>query len=240
MIQLKRKKQQGIDPVVKLIILLAIFGIPILFLGMSWGLFQVFEIAPWLIMLVFAVFYTSYVSMTAKLLYDFYESDRPIATFIPFIGDLWIIDSKYRVPGLVLYFVSILFGILTFLPYSVLSILGQDFALSASFYFMLISILCLAVVQGIKGIGLISCLNDIGKDWCRIMQTSLGVIGVFKVIAFIPFVRIIAIYAINKPLSAFSFQELTVNSGNDDVAFVADDEEYDEDEYDDSDDDEDD
>ena len=217
-------KRNGIGAAAKVAILLVLFGIPILFVAMSYGLSILFDIAPGAILIVFTFFYGMYSGSVGGALYDFYEVKRPLWAYIPYVGDLWLMDRVYRGPCLVLYIISAVFIGLSLLPYQVLKVFGTTLALTINFYFMVIAIVILAVVQVIKGIGLRNCMRDIKEEWESIFHSSVGALSTFTVCGFLPFVRIIALYALNKPLSTLKFQHYTASSVEDDVDFVSDEE----------------
>lgn len=217
-------KRNGIGATAKVAILLVLFGIPILFVAMSYGLSILFDIAPGAILLLFTFFYGAYSGSVGSALYDFYEVKKPLWTYVPYVGDLWLIDSAYRTPCLILYIIAAIFVGLALLPYEVLKVFGTSLALTINFYFMIIAIAILAVVQIIKGIGLRNCMRDIKEEWESIFHSSVGALSTFTVCGFLPFVRIITLYALNKPLSTLKFQHYTASSVEDDVDFVSEEE----------------
>lgn len=195
------RRSTGISPAGKAAILLIIFGIPCLFLASSWGLSKLFELAPMYLVLILTVFATMYTAYTSKLMYDFYEVQAPILRFIPCVCETTLIDIKYHIPCYVCYTIAIIFAAASQLPYSVLKIFGEDFALSAGFYFTVAAIVVLGVIQIIKGIGLLETLHDIGEEWHNQTHADLGAISKLGFFGFIPFVRVISLYSLNKPLS---------------------------------------
>lgn len=221
----KKKQNTGISPAGKIAILLVIFGIPLMFALSSWGLGKVYDIAPVALIGILMIICTVYTIYTAGLMYKFYEVKPPILRFVPCIGELSLMDVKYHIPCYILYALTLVFGIVALLPYSVLSVLGSDFATSVPFYALLCALVCLGIVQIIKGIGLKGCMQDIGVEWHKQMRTDIGVYSKFIPLGFIPFVRVMLLYALNKPLSTLvTFMNRTVEDSEEDNGFVAEDE----------------
>lgn len=196
----KTNQKQGISPAGKVAILCAIFGIPALFALSSYGISKLFDIAPFAVLLVLVVVCTAYTSYTAGLLYDYYEVDKPIIRFIPCVCELSLIDTSYRTLGYILYLLAFVMIGLTQIPYSVLSVLGDTLALNGAFYFMVAAIIFLAGVQILKGYGLMKIMKDVAEEWETQVHTGVGAITKMIPLAYIPFVRVIAIYCLNKPL----------------------------------------
>lgn len=218
----KRKQNNSISPAGKIGILLVIFGIPILFAFSSWGLSKLFDIAPYAVGSVLVLVATIYTAQTSGLMYDFYQVDAPVLRFVPCICELTLIDIKYHLPCYILYVLALIFGGCMLLPYGVLSMLGDNFATSAPFYCMVAALLCLIVIQIIKGIGIMGCMKDIGEEWHKQTHADVGAFSKFSIMGFIPFVRVMALYALNKPLSTMvSFMGVTVEDGEQDNEFVA-------------------
>lgn len=216
----RSRKSRGISPAGKVAILLAIFGVPILFFASSYGLSLVFEIAPAALIGVLVVFATVYTAYTSKLMYDFYDVEAPILRFIPCVCEVTLVDMKWHVPCYICYGLAVIFLGLSQLPYNLLKILGEGFALNASFYFTVIAIIFLAIIQVIKGIGLMQTMKDIGVEWKRQVHADVGVLNKLTPLGFIPFVRVIALYSLNKPLSTLvSFMGATVDDSDDENTF---------------------
>ena len=211
----RAQRNQGISPVGKVAILLVIFGIPLLFVFSSWGLSRLFEIAPYAVVGVVILIATIYTAHTVKLMYDFYQVSPPLLRFIPCICETTLIDVKYHMPCYILYLGTVIFLVLSQLPYNVMRIFGEGIALSGAFYFMLIAIVLLTAIQVIKGIGLARCLKDIESDWKKINHTDLGAIDRMIILGFIPFVRVIALYSLNKPLSTMvEFMNVSIDDAS--------------------------
>lgn len=219
------RKAQGISPAGKVAILLAVFGVPALFFASSWGLSQLFELAPMYIVIALGIFAMIYTAYTAKLMFDFYELQAPILRFVPCICETTLIDVKWHLPCYILYALAVLAGVASQLPYSVLKVFGDTVALNAGFYCTVLAIIFLIGVQIIKGIGLMGTIKDVGAEWYQQTHADMGAISKLAFLGFIPFVRVIALYSLNKPLSTMvSFMEVTVNDTDDGDGFEAEDE----------------
>lgn len=225
----KKKQNNGISPAGKLAILLVLFGLPLAFFLSSWGLSRLYEIAPLAIVGVLVVISTAYTAYTAGLMYKFYETPAPVLRFVPCVCELTMIDIKYHTPCYILYVIAIAFVGATQLPYSILGTFGQEFATSAPFYFLIVALFVLLIIQVIKGIGMVGCMKDIAEEWHKQTRADVGVFSKFTVLAFVPFVRVMALYAMNKPLSTMvTFMGTTQSDGDQEVGFEE--EEYDDDE----------
>lgn len=213
-------KSQGITPAGKVAILLAVFGVPVLFFLSSYGLSRLFEIAPVTVVGVLVLVATGYTAYTSQLMYQFYEVQPPIMRFVPCLCETTLIDLKYHLPCYILYALAIIFAVCSQLPYSVLKVLGDGIALNAGFYFTVVAILMLSVIQIIKGIGLMSTMKDISDEWQKQVHADVGALNKLIPLGFLPFVRVIALYSLNKPLSTMvSFMEVTVSDASDDDSF---------------------
>ncbi len=216
----RSKKSRGISPAGKVAILCAVFGVPFLFFASSWGLSKLFEIAPMTLVLVLVVAATIYTAYTSKLMYDFYDVDAPLLRFVPCLCETTLLDMKWHLPCYILYALVLAFFGLSFLPYSALSFLGEDFALDASFYFIVIAIILLAVIQVIKGIGIMQTMKDIAVEWKKQVHADVGALNKLTPLGFLPFVRVIALYSLNKPLSTLvSFMGATVDDADEESTF---------------------
>lgn len=219
-----KKKSSGMSPIGKLIILLVLFGVPCFFFLLSWGLDKLYAIAPIILVLIVLLILTVYTSYTIKLLYDYYELPAPVLRFVPCVCEVMMVDVKYHLPCYIMYGVAVVLGVLSQLPYSLLSVFGTDIATSVPFYFIIGSLLVLIAIQVIKGIGIVSGMKDIEEEWKGKTHVDLGIISKFAWCSFIPFVRIIAVYALNKPLSTMvSFMGMTSADEDEDNQFVAED-----------------
>lgn len=222
----RSRKSKGISPAGKVAILCAVFGIPLLFFASSYGLSKLFDVAPVTLVIVLIVVATVYTAYTSQLMYTFYDVDAPILRFVPCLCEITLIDMKWHTPCYILYLLAIVFAGASQLPYSVLKILGDGFAVKASFYFVVIAIILLAAVQVLKGIGLMQTMKDIGVEWKRQVHADVGALNKLTPLGFIPFVRVIALYSLNKPLSTLvDFMGTTADDADTEGGFE---EEYDE------------
>lgn len=221
------KKSSGIGTGGKIAILLVLFGIPALFFFSSWGLLQLFNMTPYILLLVLLLFATIYTARTSRLLYEYYGWELPLGRFLPCVGEVFLMDVKYRMPCYIMYVAAIIFVGISQLPYSVMKMLGDTIALKGSFYFFLIALVLLAIIQVVKGIGLVSCMKDISADWYKQTHAEIGAINILMLLSFIPFVRVIAIYAMNKPLSTMvDFMNVTIADADED-AYYEEEDDYD-------------
>lgn len=209
-------------------ILLVIIGIPLLFVLSSMGTSWLATTAPYVMVAVIAVFAAIYTGMTSSLLWDFYEEQAPWYRWVPCFGELTIMDSKFLKIGGILYIPALVCLGLSQLPYSVLSFMGETIALNFPFYMMVLAFIFLGIIQIVKGIGIMDCTKTIASIWEERNSTSSGFIKRFGFLGFIPFVRVVAVYALNKPLTTMvTFNEETI-SDDDDVELSEEDEEDDE------------
>lgn len=235
----RRRAQTGISPAGKSVILLVVFGIPLLFFGASWGLDKLFDVAPAAGILIILFLVTVFTARVSGLLYRYYEARTPILRFFPFIGEVTLIDSKYHLPCYILYALSLLAIIGAIAPYNITSKFGMAVAENHTFVCGMILAALVLIIQIIKGIGIIQCMNDVASDWYEQTHSDVGLIKRFSLLGFIPFVRVIAVYSLYKPLDTMvTFMKTTVSSAGEEDSFIEedddDDEEYgDEDEDDD-------
>lgn len=222
----KKTQKTGLSASGKVAILLVAFGIPCLFFASSWGLQRLYEVAPMALVAVMVLIATAYTAYTAGLMYTFYQATPPVLRFIPCICEVSLMDIKYHTACYIAYAVSLIFLGATQLPYSIVGILGVDFATHAPFYFLVLGLVALLVVQIIKGIGLTACIKDISNDWYKQTHADVGALTKFAPLTFIPFVRVMALYALNKPLSTMvTFMGRTVDDDNGEAEFLEEDEE---------------
>lgn len=204
-------------------IVCAVVGIPTLFILSSFATSWLSGIAPYVLLGIVVVLIAGYNSITSKLLWDFYECEAPWYRFIPCYGELTIMDSKYRKIGTVLYIIALVFLGISALPYGILSSVVGSIAIDIPTYAMLLAFVFLGILQVVKGIGLIDCVNTIAGIWEERNHYSSGFIKRFSLLSFLPYVRVLAIYGLNKPLSTMvSFNNETV-SGDDTVELVEED-----------------
>lgn len=224
------KKRTGVDTGTKAMVFLGFLGIIVLFVGMVFLTDVLASVSTYISLALFVVVITYYTSDAVALMYDFYETDRPIGRFIPFICEFYLLDVKlrricYSLTGLVIALV-----VLARLPYSVKAVFGESFALSSSFYLMFAALVILVILEITIGVGLISTIGDICNDWRRIVKTDVGSIKRLSIFAFIPFVRVFAIYALRKPLDTLvTFRNETYSSDAEVDVVSEDDDDYDDD-----------
>lgn len=221
-----RKSQQGVSPTGKMAIIAVLFGVPILFFASSYGLSVISEKIPVAIVGVLILVATAYTAHTSRLMYTYYEVEAPILRFIPCLCEVTLMDQKFWVPCYSLYGGVVVSGLVAFLPYSIAKVFGEWFVENHVFVFGLVAFALLLVIQVIKGIGLYGCINDIAADWNNQTRSDVGFIKRFAPFAFIPFVRVIALYGLNKPLSTMvDFMNVSVSdAASTDGEFYEDDE----------------
>lgn len=192
-------------------------GIPAIFVFAVFGTNMLLNKAPLILLAVVAIAIAVYNGMTCGLLYEYCEVDEPKLSYIPCWGELYLMDSKYLKIGTPLYILAIVFFGLSRLPYSTVSFLGENVALSFPFYMIVLAMLMLFIIQIVKGIGILGCVKMVAGEWQSQMHGSLGFIKSFGWLGFIPFVRVMAVYGLNKPLSTLVTFSNTTISDNDDV-----------------------
>lgn len=211
----KRVNNYG-SPATRALILLSVVGIPLIFVLAIMGTSILTQVAPYLIIVVMAVIMTVYSGYTASLLYTYFEVDRPWYRWIPCFGELTLIDSKFVKIGGILYIVVLCSLGIGNLPYSITQNIGETLALNLPFYMMIVTFVAIIGIQVVKGIGLLNCIKVVSSEWEEKVGTSVGFIKSFAWAGFIPFVRVLAIYALNKPLSTLvTFNNTTVSDTND-------------------------
>lgn len=218
------KKRNG-SPATKGLILLGVLAVPVVFVLAAMGTNFLMDSAPYALIAVLAIAIAIYTGTTCNLLYDYCETKRPFYSFIPCFGELAMMDVKFLKIGTPLYILALLFLGLSRLPYSVVSFLGQELALVFPFYATLIAFGFLGAIQIVKGIGILGCIKMVSDEWEDQMHGSLGFIKSFGWLGFIPFVRVMAVYGLNKPLSTLVTFNNTTISDNDDVVLEEEDEE---------------
>lgn len=217
------KKRNG-SPATKGLILLGVLAVPVLFVLAAMGTSALMDVAPYALIGVLAIAIAIYTGITCNLLYRYCETSPAWYAFVPCYGELAMMDSKFMRIGTPLYILVILFLGLSRVPYSMLSFLGQDLALVFPFYSTLIAFVFLGVIQVVKGIGILGCIKMVSDEWEDQMHGSLGFIKSFGWLGFVPFVRVIAVYGLNKPLSTLVTFNNTTISDNDDVVLEEEDE----------------
>lgn len=213
----RRNSGDGMGPAGKLAIIAVLFGVPLLFFASSYGLGVLADRVPLAMVGIIVVICTAYSAHTSYLLYTYYEVDAPLARFIPCLGEVTLVDKKFWMPLYGLYGIAVIAAIIAFLPYSVASVLGDWFVENHVFIFMAIALVVLLIIQIVKGIGLVGCINDISDDWETQTRSDVGFIKRFSLLSFIPFVRVVALYGMNKPLDTMvTFMNVTVSDADND------------------------
>ena len=209
-------KNNSTSPAVKLLILGVVFGLPIFFVLANKGTALISDVAPYAIIVVMAVAAAFYSVTTANLLYKYYETSAPWYAWLPCVGELTLMDGKFTKIGLPIYGAAIVFGLLAFLPYSVTSVFGESIGLHFPVFMMMAAMICLAAIQVVKGIGLLGCMKVVSDEWKEHTGSEVGFIKYFAFLGFIPFVRVMATYSLNKPLSTLvQFNNVTVSDSTD-------------------------
>lgn len=211
----KKNSKKG-NPGARAAILLVVVGVPVLFFAVSKGTAGIMDWAPYIVALILLLLATVYAGLTAKLLYDYYNVEAPWYRFVPCFGELTLMDSKYLKIGGIFYALAVIAFGASRLPYDMLKFMGDNLAISFPFYATAVTFVMLIIVQVIKGIGLAGCMHVISLEWKDKMNGSLGAIGLFRILGFIPFVRVLSVYAMNKPLSTLvTFNNIHQNDSND-------------------------
>ena len=208
-------KNNQTSPAVRFLILGVIVGLPALFVLADKGTSYLVEVAPYAIILVMAIAAAAYSGYTSSLLYRYYEGKAPWYSWVPCFGELTMMDGKYTKIGTPLYVAAIALLVLSRMPYSVTSIFGQAFGLHFPLVMTVLAFVVLAAIQVIKGIGLVGCMKVLEDEWKEHTHAELGLIKSFAFFGFVPFVRVMAMYALNKPLSTMvQFNSVTVSDSS--------------------------
>ncbi len=222
----RKNSSNGISPAGKTAILLVVFGIPFLFAGASWGLDWLFSAAPWAVVLVLVLVATAYTAHTSNLLYTYYEVSAPVTRFVPCLCEVTLIDRKYHTPCYILYLLAILCGAGAFLPYDIAKVLGETFVTNHTFWFGVAFAVVMIILEVIKGIGIAGCMKDVADDWYQQTHSDVGLIKRFVPMGFIPFVRVIALYSLNKPLDTMvGYMGVSASDAGEDEEFYEEEEE---------------
>lgn len=209
----KRKKANGVTPAARAAILGCSVGVIALFFGVAFGTERLMDIAPILLIPIVIILMAVYTAMTANLLYEYFEVSPPITRFIPCYGELTLMDSKFRRIGTVFYIIAIVALGVSQLPYSVVGRVGNGALLNLPIYAMLLALVALLIIQVIKGIGLLDCEKSISEEWEEHVGGSVGIIKTMSLLGFIPFVRVAALFALNKSLSTMvTFNNITAST----------------------------
>lgn len=210
--------RSGISPIGKLGILCALFGIPLLFLGMSWGLGKLSNMFPYAATIIVVLGCDIYSNHVGALLYDFYEGHKPFWSWIPCIGEVAILPVTYSRILIPLYPLAIFFGLLAFAPYSIIKVFGEWAIQSVPFWATIITLIIMFSIQIIKGIGLCVLFTDVEECWSEKVHTGVGAIAKLRPLLFFPFIRAIGLYGLAKPLETLvTFNQQTVSDQDDSV-----------------------
>lgn len=220
----RRSSSSGISPAGKAAVLVVVLGVPVMFFGASWGLDWLFTVAPWAVILVLLLVSTIYTAYTSSLLYTYYEADPPLMRFVPSLCETTIIDRKYHLPCYIFYFLAALCALGAAMPYDIAKIFGNGFVENHTFWFGIAFLVVSVGLQITKGIGIAGCINDIASDWYQQTHSDMGLIKRFTPMGFIPFVRMIALYSLNKPLDTMvSYMGTTASEVGEEDEFIEDD-----------------
>ncbi len=218
-----KRKQGGTNFALSIGVIGVIIGVPLLFVLSSMGTSWLVDTVPYVMLGVIMLAIAVYSGMTSTLLWQFYECRPPWYRWLPMFGELTLMDNKYLKVGSVFYAVAVFFLALSRIPYSLLSFLGNPLSLNFPFYMTLLAFVALAGVQVVKGIGIMDCTKTIADLWEERSHSSSGFIKRFGILGFIPYVRVVAVYGLNKPLATLvTFNDETI-SDTDDVQLVEED-----------------
>lgn len=210
--------RSGITPAGKMGILCILFGIPLLFVGMSWGLGKLSDMFPYAATIIVVLGCDIYANHVGSLLYDFYEGRKPIWAWIPCIGEAAMLPSTYSRIVIPMYPVAIVFGALALAPYSIIKVFGEWAIQALPFWSTIIVLIIMLAVQIIKGIGLCALFTDVEECWLESVHTRVGAIAKFRPLLFFPFIRAIGLYGLAKPLETLvTFNSQTVSDQEDSV-----------------------
>lgn len=197
-------------------ILCVAVGVPLLFVLSALGTSWLLDTAPYIMLLIITIAIAVYTGMTSGILWDFYECRPPMTRWIPCYGELTLMDNKYLRIGTILYVLTLIFLALSRVPYSALSFMGNQIALNFPFYMMIVAFILMFAIQVVKGIGILDCTKTIAGIWEERNHSSSGFIKRFSFLGFIPYVRVIAVYALNKPLATLViFNDETISVSDD-------------------------
>lgn len=223
----RRNTANTISPAARLAVLGSIVGIFGLFAAVAFGTAELMDTSPFLLIPVLVLGSTVYTVITSNLLHKYFEVRAPFIRFIPCYGELTLMDNKFLKIGTIFYGIAIVALLCTRIPFNIARVVSEDFAFSLPFYCMVVALIALLAVQIIKGIGLLGCVKIIVAEWNEHVGGSIGIIKSLAWLGFLPFVRVVAMYALNKPLSTMvTFNSITV-SADESVELEEEDEEVD-------------
>lgn len=181
-----------IKPVVKLMMLGITLGVMIMFVVFIKGTDLVASQSYFGLAAVTLLGCTFFSAVTCGKLYDYFKVKRPLLRFVPCLGELSLIDFRFRRVGLMLYAAAAVVGVVLYL--NVLP------GVSTPFYVALVLLALLASIQVVKGIGLRAAYMELEQDWVKISGHSAGALKLFILFGYLPFIRIYLVYSINKIL----------------------------------------
>lgn len=182
------------------LVFLVPFIVAAVFVVMSRGTSAIGNISVYAIAGACIIASTAMHILAARRLYDFYDVYTPIYAYIPCVGELAVMDSRFSKIGFILYIVVAVLGGLMLVPFYKISSAFAD----VPFYLVLAILFVLFVIQIVKGIGLLNCMNNIEDEWKKHTNHSLGSIKNAMFFGFIPFVRCLTFYGLCKPLSSMT------------------------------------
>ena len=211
------KKKSSVDPKSQLMLLFILVGIPACFIVFSILSDKLMSMAPVAMVGLLVVATAIYTAMTARMLYKYFGGSAPWYSYIPCFGETTIADSscvKWSIP---FYALAILFGVLTIVPANVFSFLPGTLEMRMPVYFVFAAVLMLVSVQIVKGIGIYNCCKFLDGECVDKLGTDIGILRVLSALAFVPFVRMVALYAVNTSLTKLVvFAERTISDTDSD------------------------
>lgn len=218
-------KSNGISPAGKIGILLTLFGIPCIFIWFSAGFKLLADLAPGIVTVIVVITCDIYAAHVGTLIYRFYESEPPLWRFLPCVGELALMTKKWCRIGIILYIVEILMIAIALAPYGIISVLGDWAIQTLPFYMIFGALIVAAVIQIVKGLGMVEICSDVDEIWFEMTHTSTGAISKAKILMYIPFVRQLGLYSLSKPLETLvTFNQQTYDDANEDT--IAEDDVY--------------
>lgn len=134
-----------------------------------------------------------FTAFTVRKLYAFYETSVPIKAYIPMVNELALVDYRLARVGVVLYIIAAIF-----IALGAFSIVPGNLP----FTFILIGMIVLLAVQVVKGIGIRGTFKEVAEDWNKISGHDAGIMRLFAICGFLPFVRVLTVYSLDKILTA--------------------------------------
>lgn len=214
----KRRSNSTLTPAVtKLWILFVILGIPIIIYLFSVGTKLAFNLAPITVTIALTILCGIYSGYVSGLVRKYYEIDSPFWRYIPCVGELSLTTGITFKISIILYIIAAVLFSMSLLPYDVVKIFGELSIQTIPFILNIIALVCLTGVQVCKGLGMSLILSAIENSWEETMKTNIGSVSKMRILMYIPFVRVIALYAISKPMSTLVDFMGRTTSDTDDV-----------------------